>query len=942
MSVQKKFIIIVCTICLICIVFTSMVGYSTASGALKEKSTQNANLLSSTYANEINNWIWEKAVFLNTVAESMILINNFDKAYLHKYFEEILKQSNKENSIYDIYFQYPDTDMICATDFVPNGTMDYTKRKWYTVPTTLHKLAIQTAYKDTDTGRQIITISREVIIDGKLKGVLAIDIFVNQMVDTINSMKVPENSYGFLIDNDNGLVVHPNVDYGYIENTPIPMEDLKGNPYKDLTEKIDNNLRYKDLLWIDDYDGEKRTFFVSKVECCDWYVGIALSESVWTKDARKLMFKFTLIMALLCLLIGTISIVIFVRALLKPVSIAESASKAKSDFLANMSHEIRTPINAILGMDELIIRETENENIFKYATNIQNSGKLLLSLVNDILDFSKIEAGKMEISFIEYELSSLLSDLINMVLYKADEKGLDLKVDIDKEIPHRLFGDERRIIQIISNLLTNAIKYTKEGKVILGVKYNKIDDQNIELIIEVEDTGIGIKPEELNLLFISFMRLDVKKNRSIEGTGLGLNITNSLLKIMGGNLKVKSSYGKGSTFIATIPQKIVSFEGIGDFQENYKKSIVKKKYYKKTFIAPQGRILVVDDNNMNLAVITELLKSTELNIDTAISGQECLNKVTNNTYHIIFMDHMMPEMDGIETFEKMRDMDDNLCKDVPVIALTANAISNAKKMYLDYGFADYISKPIEGNNLERIIIKYLPSKIVHKICEIKSEKLINQQDSFILSNDLGECINLNKGLMYSAENIENYKFQLEIYKNTSEDTKEKIQLAYEEKDWKTYTNLVHALKSTSLGIGAELLSERARKLEVASNLRDVTYILHNHNDMLELYDKIILDIKQYFEKFEEKDWKNDSRTDMKKYKTKIEISKELLEKMLIELESKASNFEMLEAKNIIDDISDYSYRGEDLSFYMKKVYENLEDFEYEEVKNLINNLIRNI
>ncbi|QHI71330.1 sensor histidine kinase [Aminipila terrae] len=519
MSVQKKFIIIICSICLICITLTSFIGYSAASSELKAKSTENASILASDYANQINNWIWEKAVFLNTVAESMILVKNLDRNYLHSYFNQILKNSNMNNTVYDLFFQYPDSYMVCATDFVPDGSMDYTKRKWYTVPTSTHKLSVQTAYKDTDTGRQIITISREIIIDGKLEGVLAIDIFVDQMIHTINAMEVPEDSYGFLLDSNNGLVVHPSEKYGYVNNAPVALQDLKGNPYKPLIRQIEKGTKSKELLWINDYDGKKRAFFISNVECCGWHVGIAIAESVWAKDVKNLLIEFALIMAVLCFCISAISISVVVKALLKPVSLAESASQAKSDFLANMSHEIRTPINAMLGMDELILRETANENIAKYAVNIQNAGKMLLSLVNDILDFSKIESGKMEIAPIDYELSSMLSDLVNMIAQKAEEKGLSLKLDIAQDIPHRLNGDERRITQIVGNLLTNAVKYTLRGSVTLRIKWNKIDKENIELIVEVEDTGIGIKAEEINLLFISFARLDTQRNSSIEGTG---------------------------------------------------------------------------------------------------------------------------------------------------------------------------------------------------------------------------------------------------------------------------------------------------------------------------------------------------------------------------------------------------------------------------------------
>lgn len=943
MNVQKKFIMIVCSICLICIVLTSIVGYSTASKALKEKSTYNAHILASNYANEINNWIWEKAVFLNTVAEAMTFINNVDRQYLHEYFNETLRTCNKENSIYDIYFQYPDSHMVCATDFVPDGTIDYTKRKWYTVPTTSHRLSIQTAYKDSDTGRQIITISREVIINGNLEGVLAIDIFVDQMIDTINSMDVPEDSYGFLLDNKNGLVVHPNDEYSYINDVPVLLQDLEGNPYRSLTETIENQEKYEQnknkLNWIDDYDGQKRAFFISKVESCDWHVGIAISERVWVQDAKTLMLEFTCIMGLLCIIIGSISIMIFVRVLMEPVSIAESESQAKSDFLANMSHEIRTPINVILGMDELIIRETANENIAKYATNIRNSGNILLSLINDILDFSKIEAGKMEIAPIDYDLNSLLSDLVNMVSYKIEEKDLRFTIDINNEIPHRLFGDERRIVQIILNLLTNAVKYTFEGEVILRINWNKLNEENIELIIDVEDTGIGIKPEEINLLFISFLRLDMEKNRSIEGSGLGLNITNSLLNLMGGNLSVKSTYGKGSIFTARIPQKVVSFEKIGDFQKNFEKSYKGKKEYKESFKAEQGRILVVDDNTMNLVVVTELLKNTELTIDTATSGKECLKKITNNYYHIIFMDHMMPDMDGIETLERMKAMDNNLCKDVPVIALTANAISNAKKMYIEYGFKEYISKLIDGKSLERLIIKYLPEDIVHKTCEVNLKSGEEYQIIYKLKKQSGDYINVNKGLSYSGDNIVNYKKLLQLYIDNGIDTRKKLERAFREKNCDEYIRLLHGLKSNSLGIGAETLSEKVRLLEKAGIAKDTDYIVYNHKLVVELYERVICSIQNCLCEFQED---INERNLINKELFEREIKKEELNNLLLELYKNVCNFEIVKAEKTIERVSRLCYKGEELDKYMKQIIDELENFEYEESKKQIKKVIEKL
>lgn len=389
---------------------------------------------------------------------------------------------------------------------------------------------------------------------------------------------------------------------------------------------------------------------------------------------------------------------------------AISANESKSMFLANMSHEIRTPINAILGMDEIIIRDSKEKEVVEYARDIQSAGRSLLALINDILDFSKIESGKMEIVPVEYEVSSLINDSYNMIFMRAKEKKLELKVRNYPNMPRRLFGDEVRIRQVIMNMLTNAVKYTNEGSVTLSVGCEKLQDERIILKISVRDTGIGIKPEDQVKLFESFKRVDEIRNRNVEGTGLGLAITKLLVHLMGGEISVRSEYGKGSIFYVDIPQEVVSDEPMGEFTlNNY---ILENEDIKepKTIWKGSYNVLIVDDVAMNLKVIVGLLKDSGINIDTAESGQECLEATSNKKYDLIFLDHMMPNMSGVETFHKMNEMEDNLNKDTPVIMLTANAVQGAKEEYMTEGFSDYLAKPVQRKKLEEMIKKYLPVK----------------------------------------------------------------------------------------------------------------------------------------------------------------------------------------------------------------------------------------
>ncbi|MBQ9438216.1 MAG: response regulator, partial [Lachnospiraceae bacterium] len=394
--------------------------------------------------------------------------------------------------------------------------------------------------------------------------------------------------------------------------------------------------------------------------------------------------------------------------------VAQKASEAKSSFLSNMSHEIRTPINAVLGLDEMILRESSDPQTLSYAQDIQNSGKSLLSLVNDILDFSKIEAGKMEIIPVEYELSSTINDLVNMIRVKADAKGLELHVHVNKEIPHLLFGDEVRIKQCVLNVLTNAVKYTEKGSVTFRVDYVPSAGEEIALTFQVVDTGIGIKEEDLVKLYSPFERIEEARNRTIEGTGLGMSIVKNLLAMMDSQLVVKSVYGEGSDFSFTVKQRVVKPDPIGNFQETYRATAGAAKKYQEKFHAPDARILVVDDTPMNLTVAKGLLKATKVQVDTATSGEETLIKAAKTHYDLMFIDHRMPKMDGIETLAALKKMPDNLNQDTPCIALTANAVAGAREQYLEAGFTDYLSKPIDGAKLENMLLAYLPKEKVQE------------------------------------------------------------------------------------------------------------------------------------------------------------------------------------------------------------------------------------
>ena len=393
----------------------------------------------------------------------------------------------------------------------------------------------------------------------------------------------------------------------------------------------------------------------------------------------------------------------------------EEMSRAQNQFFSNMSHEIHTPINTIIGLNEMILRENISDEVAEDAANIQAAGKILLHLINDILDMSKIQSGRMELTRAVYNPGDMLSEIVAMLWIRAKDKGLDFHVNVAPDIPAELFGDEVRIKQILINVINNAIKYTKEGSVTLSVECGEKTGDNVNIVYSVTDTGIGIKKESIPHLFSAFKRVDEDNTRYIEGTGLGLSIVKELTDLMGGRITVNSVYTKGSTFVIEIPQKVMNEKAIGELDMERRHVLNAREQYKQKFEAPDARLLVVDDNESNLLVVTKLLRATGIKIDTAMSGEEALRLTLNNEYHVIFMDHLMPEMDGIECHRKIVGQTGGMCRNSKIVALTANAGEDNKLLYRKEGFDGYIEKPVSGGILESELYRLLPSDLVHKV-----------------------------------------------------------------------------------------------------------------------------------------------------------------------------------------------------------------------------------
>ena len=383
---------------------------------------------------------------------------------------------------------------------------------------------------------------------------------------------------------------------------------------------------------------------------------------------------------------------------------ADKANQAKSAFLANMSHEIRTPLNSVLGLNEMILRNSDDKEIIDYANNIKQSGAVLLSLINDILDFSNIEANKMEVIDVEYNVHNLLRDIKQYFEQLSLEKNLYVNIMCDENLPTSLYGDEKHIRQVLSNITSNAIKYTKEGGVTISVKFKQKAEKKIDLLIDISDTGIGISEEDLKHIFDAFRRVNEVQNATIQGTGLGLAITKELVDLLKGRINVSSKQHVGTTFSISIPQDVINSAPIGKYKE---KPVAEATAYKEKFHAPNASILVVDDVMVNLKVVEALLKKTQINIEKATGGEEAIQMCKEKKFDVILLDHRMPAPDGIETFRVISR--EGLNTETPIIVLTANALSGAEAEYKEIGFTDYLSKPIKSDQLEDMLVKHLPS-----------------------------------------------------------------------------------------------------------------------------------------------------------------------------------------------------------------------------------------
>jgi signal transduction histidine kinase/CheY-like chemotaxis protein/HPt (histidine-containing phosphotransfer) domain-containing protein len=760
-------------------------------------------------------------------------------------YEEIVEYITRESAntasqfddSYTGLYGYINGRYVDGVGWVPPADYDPTARDWYKdAKAAGGEPLVVNPYVDAQTGNVIISVCKAL---SNTDDVLGLDLTLSGVQETVEGINISGNGYGCILNYDGTVIAHKDA-------------NEKGKNY---SEEPDKKEFFEKVMSTDksDFemviDGKKCTVFVDEV-LHQWHLVIVVEKSALLKNTWRVLAVSAFTGLLVFALISVFYIMGYrheskvtkrmeemkaneqkreyeAKLLMLEKKAADSANKAKSDFLADMSHEIRTPINAVLGMNEMILRESKDDQILEYSSNIKSAGNTLLSIINNILDFSKIEDGKMTLVPVEFDVSELINNLVNTISERARLKGLEFNVEVDESIPSRLYGDDVRISQIVMNLLTNAVKYTESGSVTLRVKNNGITGDDAKIRFDVIDTGIGIKDEDLNKLFESFKRIEEKRNRHIEGTGLGISIVCKLLAMMNSKLDVESQYAIGSTFGFDLKLRVVDAQPVGKFDG--KRKSVSSHGEEVHLYAPEAKILVTDDNNMNLKVAENFLKIFGIVPVTCSSGAETIELMKKNRFDIVFLDHMMPQMDGIETLKVLKD--DGLINGAVVIALTANAVVGAEKQYLSAGFDGYLSKPITLQELEKALKKYLPSEAVgDKAPEAEEKKSTVSLDKL---RELG--LNVDAGLMYTCNDEDFYLELLSDYAKSAPDKCSELSSFLENNDLKNYEILAHSLKSSSKTIGADDLSAQAKALEEASRDQNTDFVMANHDAFVESF-----------------------------------------------------------------------------------------------------------
>ncbi|MCR5503921.1 MAG: response regulator [Lachnospiraceae bacterium] len=749
------------------------------------------------------------------------------------------------------YMSNPDLEptVFMNTGWLPEKNWKVEERQWYIDTLNAEEgWSVSAPYYDEQTGGYCVTFSERVYDarTGEFLGNFGIDFYMAKLVNIMGG-SYKDTGYAFLADIQGDIINHP---YGNYQMSAERTTNVSELPYGELRPDGKSTLIFRD------YDRSLRIMIARRNE--DSHFVVYAVSSLWRIYGNVILFGFVSFVAfLVCIILVYRSLTDMMawqedtnRRMKDAADSAIAAGTAKSQFLAQMSHEIRTPINAVLGMNEMILRKSKDGEILEYAGNIRSAGKTLLSLINSILDFSKIEDGKMEIIPVRYELAEFVESLTGSVKGRAEDKSLEFSVEVDETLPAELIGDDVRVNQIITNLLTNAVKYTESGFVKLSIRNGGREGDGVVLDVSVEDTGIGIREEDMNRLFESFERLEERRNRSIEGTGLGISIVTKLLDMMGSSLKVESRYGEGSVFSFRLLQGIADPSPVGDYRVRLRDSSAPETE-ELSLKAPGARVLVVDDNEMNRKVAKNLLMLFGLIPDLSASGKEAIGMIREKDYDLVFMDHLMPELSGVETLKQLKE--EGLLKEgTKVVALTANVMTGAEEFYRSHGFDDFLPKPIDVGRLQEKLEKYLPETGMlsgdRKESGNDGDEVLEFLPGGMGADEEAKAklppalfalpLNVADGIRYSAGSTEFYMELLRDYAKEGEGRCKELARLLDAKDASGYRNLIHALKSTSRMIGAPELADKAAALEKAAEKGDLEYLNAHHTEFLEDYRKI--------------------------------------------------------------------------------------------------------